>query len=113
MNAKVQIGAELLCKGGKVDTGRDSTACYPRGIEAARLARSANPTRYKVKGGAGSGMLEGERTRRSRAPTRYKEGNRGAGSWRGGAVSVIRNLYSVISRLSASPHSHWHLTDLW
>ena len=44
MNAKVQIGAELLCKGGKVDTGRDSTACYPRGIEAARLARSANPT---------------------------------------------------------------------
>ncbi len=59
-----------LCKGAKVDTGRDSTACYPREIEAARLARSANPTRGKVKGGPGSGMLAGERTRRSRAPTR-------------------------------------------
>ena len=34
-----------LCKGAKVDTGRDSTACYPREIEATRLARSANPTR--------------------------------------------------------------------
>ena len=44
--------------------------------EAARLARSANPTRCKVKEGPGTGiiaigrMLLGERTRRSRAPTR-------------------------------------------
>jgi len=45
--------------------------------------------------------------------TKRTKGDRGAGSWRGGAVSVIRNLYSVISLLSASPHSHWHLTDLW
>jgi hypothetical protein len=31
-----------------VATGRDSTACYPRRIEATRLARSANPTRFSV-----------------------------------------------------------------
>ena len=50
MNAKVQIGAELLCKGGKVEpeyrvrsTERERS---PReAVEAARLARSANPTR--------------------------------------------------------------------
>jgi len=46
-------------------------------------------------------------------PEAVEKGDRGAGSWRGGAVSVIRNLHSVISLLSASPHSHWHLTDLW
>ena len=52
-----------LCKGAKVDTGRDSTACYPREIEAARLARSANPTRGIFKGGPRAGMMAGGQSR--------------------------------------------------
>ena len=51
-----------LCEGAKVDTGRDSTTCCPRGIEATRLARSANPTRGK----------EATRTARGAVPTRYR-----------------------------------------
>ena len=63
-SAKVQIGAELRCKGGKVSAagGREITEYRVRitergrspRIEAARLARSANPTRYNMKRGTGS-----------------------------------------------------------
>jgi hypothetical protein len=70
-----------LCKGGKVDTGRDSTACYPREIEATRLARSANPTRgrgrrFECRSANGRDAVaplpEAARLARSANPTRYK-----------------------------------------
>ena len=50
--------------------------------EAARLARSANPTRYRVK--RGTGKLAGERTRRSRAPNRGRQLFLSQGWWGGG-----------------------------
>jgi len=61
-----------LCEGAKVDAGRDSTTCCPRGIEAARLARSANPTRGRRRTDATQSRpyLEAARLARSANPTK-------------------------------------------
>ena len=54
--------AQGLCKSANAATGRDSTACYPRRIEATRSARSADPTlETGGKGEAGTGKLVGAR----------------------------------------------------
>jgi hypothetical protein len=67
--------------------------------EAARLARSANPTSiqcqpYPIQGGRTS---IGERTRRSRAPTRgrVKGGGRGPGCWQANGRDAVAPLPAV------------------
>ena len=118
---KVEIGAELLCNGGKVNTETED-----------RVQDRVQSTDYGGKGGAGHDRLQsteyrvrsagGARERQlgwhavptlpevvrtdvdrrtdatqSRPyPRQSEKGDRGAGCWRGGAVSVIHKLNSVL-----------------
>ena len=78
-------------------------------LEAARLARSANPTRYKVKRGTGNRDV-GRRTdaTQSRPYQRQsKKGNRDVGAF---SSTVIGNLNSVIF-FSSTQHPQLNLSS--